>query len=377
MSPPNNFYDKTIRTVFALGGAPKGEVGIEIEVEGTRLPGMFVDQTTGNIAAQMRYHWRTENDGSLRNLRPGDLSAEYVLREPVDRSALDKVLDYFTKKWEEAGATSYNSYRTSVHVHINVSDWTVRRVYSFLTAYFILEELLTEFADGGTKSRVANRFCLRLKDAEFISNQLQDALKRNMRGRFSEGNLKYGAVNIAALSKYGSLEFRALRGTTDTGLIKTWTKLLLAIKDYSEKFDYPHHIIQEFSERGPDEFIRRILGADADHLVGSTNYRDKLFDGMRLAQDVAFATNWEAPQAVKEEVVKKLDMYFTDFGQVNAEPVDDWVVPAPEPRIRGRIPPIPAGWGEVRAPAVRDTVRMQEQIAAIMRAGNAQYGRPI
>lgn len=344
-----NPYDKTVSRLFGLP-VPKGEIGIEVEVEGTRLPGVYRDTETGNILGNLRYYWSTEGDGSLRSLHPGDLTAEYVLREPAARGDLAKVLDYFAKKWVEAGATTYNSYRTSVHVHLNVADWPMRRVYSFLTTYFILEEVLTEFADGGTKARVANRFCLRAKDAEFILSHLNDALKQGFRHRFDLRTLKYGAVNIAAVSKYGSLEFRALRGTVDTGLIKQWVNILLAVKDFSFKFDNPSDIISVFSQNGPDRFINLVLGDYAD-LMNMADLHNRLYDGMRLAQDVGFATNWQPYVEVKEAPPKKVSLDFVTIDDVEARPFADLaaqVAPQPVPPPRRTTFNIPTGgatWG--------------------------------
>lgn len=300
-----NRYDLTVATLYGLSPVP-GEIGCEIEVEGTRLPHVFIN-AEGNRAVDMRYHWATHADGSLRTVNPGDLAVEYVLRKPNTRKEFQTSLDYFAKKWAEAEATSYDTYRQSVHVHLNVSSWPMRRVYSFLTAYYILEEVLVDFADGGTKTRVANRFCLRAKDSEDILMQLQRLIKTDFRGRISADQYKYGACNIAAMSQYGSLEFRSLRGTVDTTLIKTWTDLLLAIKDYAEKFDNPNEVIADFSEMGPQEWAQKVFSQDQVALLWSDDFNQKLRDGMRLAQDVGFATYWE-PYKVVEVAPKKQEM---------------------------------------------------------------------
>lgn len=301
----HNRYDQTVCRLYGLTPVD-GEIGCEIEVEGTRLPHVYANPETGGRDVDMRYHWSTTRDGSLRENNPGDLSAEYVLRAPVNRKDVDKVFDYFDKKWAEAEATSYNSYRTSVHVHLNVGAWPMRRVYSFLAAYCILEEVLVDFADGGTGARRANRFCLRIKDAEQIIDQLQAMVKNDFRGRISRDHLKYGAVNIAALSHYGSLEFRSLRGTVDTKLIRQWIDILLSVKDYAEKFDNPSDVIADFSQEGPEVWASKVLGKHMS-VIATVDFNTKLFDGMRLAQDIGYATNWQPYKAP--------EMYTSDFGE--------------------------------------------------------------
>jgi hypothetical protein len=355
-----NRYDFTVATLFRIPPVA-GEIGLEIEVEGTNLPGYHRNEE-GNVAVPMRNHWRIENDGSLRTNNPGDEACEYVLRNPVSRDDLSKALDFFTKKWSDAGATSYDTYRCSVHVHLNVSDWPMRRVYSFLTAWFILEELLVDWADGGTNHRVGNRFCLRAKDAEGIIDRLQQMAKEDFRGRPDRNTLKYGAVNIAALAQYGSLEFRALRGTTDTKLIRTWVDMLLRIKDFAAKYDNPNEIIQDFSGRDPIAWAREVLGdlAESAFQGDLTKATEKLFGGMRLAQDVGYATNWQPYKRPGKEEASETAPEAPFHGQAFVG-----LIPTANPPVR-RV-------RETDAP-----VRAEPTVAAIpVVTGAIRYGRPI
>lgn len=310
MSKQPKTYDKLISTL--TGGRIRnqdGEIGLEIEVEGQRLPGFVSNHDTGICENPLGRPWRIDQDGSLRRLAPGDMSAEYVLSGAVDRKELEDALNMFKECWIKGGSSSYDSYRTSVHVHLNMQHWPMRKVYSFLTAYVILEDLLIEWADGGTGYRKGNRFCLSTKDAEYIIDRLVDEAKRDWNQGFQQRDLKYGAVNIASLFKYGSLEFRALRGTVDVEVIKTWVTLLTKIKDYAEKFDYPQEIVSQFSSDGAKRFLERVFGTThAALLAGTTDPHDAMYSSMRLAQDIAYAVQWEEP--IKVEVPKSKESPF-------------------------------------------------------------------
>jgi hypothetical protein len=86
-----------------------GEIGIEIEVEGDNL-------YKGKLKS-----WRVEHDGSLR----GNDNAEYVLRNPIPRTDIKKVLSELSKALEANNSeVDNNSPRTSVHIHINCQRLT-------------------------------------------------------------------------------------------------------------------------------------------------------------------------------------------------------------------------------------------------------------
>lgn len=223
---------------------PKGEIGIEVEVEGQNLY---------PIDSQ---YWRTEKDGSLRGRFP-ESAAEYVLKYPIFRKDVDKVLTQLIDSQKDA-ALSF-SFRTSVHIHINVGGLTEAQLRCFVYTYALLEEPLINFCG---KSRKANRFCLRIQDAEKTLFYLQDFYERGIETlkAVSGDDIRYSAMNLAALYKYGSMEFRAMRGTLDKGVIQNWISALLAVKDWSIKQETPKQIFDHFQTVGPNAFLTEVLG---------------------------------------------------------------------------------------------------------------------
>ena len=118
-----------IKDVLFDGEDVEGEVGIEIEVEGQDLPHVV-----------SRY-WRTERDGSLKAAE----AFEYVLKRPVPRADVKKVLTSLEKKWKSNNAIINDSFRAGVHVHINVRDLTTTQMVTFATLYYIFEETLLNY----------------------------------------------------------------------------------------------------------------------------------------------------------------------------------------------------------------------------------------
>lgn len=303
MSRPNT-YDQTVASLMRLT-CPTGEIGLEIEVEGRKLPGC-VDEN-GNPFGTLPKAWKVVPDNSLRNMNPGDVSCEYVLREPKSRKDFSSALEALDKALANAEADAYPTYRTSVHVHLNVADWPLRRLWSLLTTYFILEDVLVNFADGGTGYRAGNRFCLRASDSETLIDRLHMIGRNDFTDlRFPREEWKYGAVNLYATKAYGSLEFRSLRGTTDFKLIQKWVDMLLACKDYAAKFDDPREIITQVSELTAMVWAERVLGKETikELLDFSPNMDQMLVFGLRNAQDVAYSCDWKpyvAPEVHREE----------------------------------------------------------------------------
>lgn len=265
-----------VEEIFGGRRKQSGEVGIEIEVEGRNLPQQ----------AHMREFWEVKRDGSLR----GE-SAEYVLTQPVARRNVSNALLYLDSVFTAVEAQPNMSYRTSVHVHVNQQGMNFRTLITEMVLYYIFEESLVNFCGP---ERVGNKFCLRARDAEDIVRRVYEAVTGNHFHLMIEENIKYAAMNINALARFNSLEFRAMRGTLDQGVINKWVEMLLCIKDAatSGKFDSPTAVVARMSEMGPEEFTRYIFGEHADVIFEDREYKDHMYYGVRLVQELAYGVRW-------------------------------------------------------------------------------------
>lgn len=258
----------TVRQTFGLAKT-EGEVGIEIEVEGDHLT-----QGAGPL-------WRKEMDGSLNGN-----SAEYVLNLPCTRESVGESLSVLDKALKKSHTKVHESERTGVHVHINVQEMTMPQVFSFLILYGVFEDMLINYCG---ENRSGNLFCLGMKDAEYLPYWIRQCCPKKQWGYLPNADVRYGAINLEALKKYGSLEFRAMRGTVDMEILENWTKILLRIKDFSIKVKNPVDIITMVSLQGENGFARKVFGEDLDLLwTQGQDWSKSIREGMRRMQPIAY-----------------------------------------------------------------------------------------
>lgn len=270
-----HYYNKQLRDIFIWNRKPKGEIGIEIEVEGGPWP-------------EAPSNWESHNDGSLRN---GGI--EYVIRQPVRRDKVSEALNVLRKAMTDHNSQLNFSYRTSVHVHVNVQDMTVRQWCAFIAAFTVLEELLVDVV--GPK-RAGNKFCLRAKDADEALRAVRRGLREdNLPGQLN-GDFKYASMNVLASVTHGTLEFRAMEGNMEVDNINNWVQVLGAIKDYAMKCTSPAQIADDLSLLGPHQWAREVLpegNSITDKVLGAPNLVDAMYEGVRLVQDICYAVPWE------------------------------------------------------------------------------------
>jgi hypothetical protein len=269
-------------------GKQEGEVGIEIELEGSKLP-------TDGFGS-----WRAERDGSLR----GE-SVELVLKHPCPREKVSVRLDSMLHKLEALGSEIHATDRAGIHAHINIQELTEVQLVNFICLYLTYENMLVEWC--GNK-RVGNLFCLRTCDASGYLDVLRKAVSTGSWTLLYTDQVRYASMNLKAVCQYGSLEFRAMRSTVDIQDIETWVKLLLCLKDAAKTFINPIQIVEQFSVSGPAvayasafNEMQRVLKYDPESMLS----------GLRNAQMIAYCrADWERPVAAQldEEVHDVLEV---------------------------------------------------------------------
>ena len=252
------------------------DVGIEIEVEGNDLP------------YEMEGVWKIEPDGSLRG------GLEYVYRVPQPLSKVEESLDFLNYKFEENNAKPSFSFRTSVHVHVNCLDLEYNHLLNYIYTYYLLERILVDFCGD---SRKGNRFCLRLEDADGSLEYIQKLFAsrgspRTMRD-IPRDMVRYAALNVESLSKFGTLEFRSMRGTIDKGVILPWAETLVHIREYSSGFDNAKSIYDRLEEIGERQFFEEAIGKH--HLLFDNGQVEASINmGRSLSIDIPFIEQAEA-----------------------------------------------------------------------------------
>jgi len=213
-------------------GRTDGSFGVEIEVEGLDLP--------RGGTKKFDTLWRVEADGSLR----GDENAEYVFRKPLNIEDTKNAIAILEEQYIECGSRVDESPRAGVHIHLNIQSLTPTEFMTLIVTYYMLEDYFCHWA-GPT--RVGNHFCLRSTDAEDVIYRLVKACKTKGWKELKTDEIRYAAINLNAIHKYGSLEFRAMRSTKDMGAIVRWVELIDQLVKGSKKFTNPRDVVTSLS----------------------------------------------------------------------------------------------------------------------------------
>lgn len=201
--------------------------GVELEVEGANFP------PEASVPG-----WKAVPDGSLRN------GIEFVLEAPQGTLKLKESLEVMEKAFAAHKTKRNYSFRTSTHVHVNVSNLTLSQVKSIVALYYMFENQYTGYC---AKHRQGNRFCLRLREAEHIVALVSKFFSDERVP--SPDHAKYMALNLAPISRYGTLEFRTLEGTDDWNRIYTWVRALLRLRKVGKEIG----TIAQFRDKGVEE----------------------------------------------------------------------------------------------------------------------------
>lgn len=262
--------------LFKLLGLNKpvaGEYGIEIECEGN------------NIAPINSKTWGSEADGSLRGEYPHG-ACEFVLKKPIMFKDVEQAIDELIG--HEINAEFNFSFRTSVHIHVNVQELTSTQLYNLIYTYLLIEQPLVNYCGDGRKG---NRFCLRLRDAEGMIDILSNLFNtgnKNLR-RIPNDHMRYASINLEAFKKYGSIEFRAMRGTMDKAIILPWVQMLHSIKTYALEMANPKVIHEEFRAYGSVGFLNKVLGKENAQRVMSPTAEQEMNESYSLSIDLPYS----------------------------------------------------------------------------------------
>jgi hypothetical protein len=171
-------------------------IGIEIEAE------KYVGQKTPMSC------WNVTDDGSLR-----DNGVEWVTY-PLYREYIDYALWEIEREFTAQPQMTF-SHRCSIHVHVNVSEFTVNQLYALIALYALYEKSLFEFVDP---IRKGNSFCYPIVGTNSLFNW--------------DMNTKYCAFNWTPIKKQLTVEYRHLEGTKDWKKVRRWIALVTKLTNF-------------------------------------------------------------------------------------------------------------------------------------------------
>lgn len=199
---------------------PDQYMGVEIELEGQSRKEMNAHRERGAP------FWAEHEDGSLRN------GVEYTLNQAMMGNNLREAINYFYDNFTKFTASP----RTSIHVHVNMrqDNETVEGLRNMVVLYYMYEDAFFRIADENRKwSSYCNAFednppamleAIVNPDLDLVS--LQETLHQSARTNVN----RYYGLNLNALAKYGTIEFRHFPLVDTRERLIDWVKLIMELK---------------------------------------------------------------------------------------------------------------------------------------------------
>lgn len=254
------------------GPAHKILYGVEVETE-LRYPYTVYDNNK----------WHAKGDPSLRGMFP----VEFVSMRPQNRRATEADLRALWVSLREYEMV--DTVRAATHLHVNMRGTSALYLANVLTMYYLVEDTVVKYGCG--TGRFGNLFCLTGSQC-YLTTEL---IRRMFEGgdmvycRVNEDHYKYSALNLAALSKFGSLEFRALRTPTKSPdsileIIALFSKLLVLARNY----EHPSQIVSELSSQGAEKFVEFLLPKKIkENMEDPVDFED-IREGLLISQHIAY-----------------------------------------------------------------------------------------
>ncbi len=230
--------------------------------------------------------FRAEADGSLRNE-----GVEFVFARPASGQVVIDSLKALQVACTGTDRDPTLSVRTSVHVHVDCLDMTADQISRMITLYEIFEvPLFRAFAP----TRINNHFCTRITEC-YNALSAQRYLSEGFESFFNRfearDNQRYCALNLRALSKFGTVEFRHHPGSYNADDLILWINACLSLKRAAEReIDFVGQFFSD-STKGWDTQLRDTFPVQVVDKINKTyaelgmDINNDIVRGIRYAQN--------------------------------------------------------------------------------------------
>jgi hypothetical protein len=195
---------------------PRDYLGLEFEFENVT---QGLDPTLDWVGLV-----RNKEDGSLRNN-----GQEFIFSQPLfGKDATDTIKGLC----EEATRLGWQtSLRTGIHVHVDARDITYEQMRWWLIFNALLEPAIYRWVGDGRDESV---FCLPWYSTDAVLPLVRKIY--NTEGAelgaaaHALAHKKYSGLNLDCLRRFGSIEYRHLRTTTEAARVLRWVNICLRFK---------------------------------------------------------------------------------------------------------------------------------------------------
>lgn len=278
MSLKSQTIQQLTRRVFFGAGEPidwplpNEMMGIELEAESVYV---------GTAAPLTLAGWTIDRDGSLRND-----GREFVLSQPLAGSSLTRAIHTLFEMQSPARGQMLRyqvNPRAGTHVHINWIENTVGSAAALIALMYMIEPLVYSWAD---EDRAWCSYCNPLSDipASVLNKLLRmddedDEDEWLLREIDDEAVGRYHGLNIVALAKYGTFEFRYFPSTASRADMIKWVKFVQLAKRCAVAFenDVPS-LVERLLQGDVAAFLQEYFDVDgiAAELLTAVNNADSI-----------------------------------------------------------------------------------------------------
>jgi hypothetical protein len=225
---------------------PNFVCGIELEVENARSRhGSFKHEMFGTL-------WNSHTDGSLRNG-----GVEYV-SVPCSGGAIVEAVDLM---WNGLPADWSFSQRTSIHVHVNVRDFSWEQLQTLLLTYCVVERILFDYASS---DRAGSIFCVPVVETTYPDTLIGNLITSQHRAVGSWE--KYSALNLTRLVDLGTVEFRHMPGCRDKEKVFMWLRIINDLLLFARRTTIDT-VYKTLESTGPRAFLENVFSSDVMQVI--------------------------------------------------------------------------------------------------------------
>lgn len=267
-------------------------LGIEVELENI------------HDVAHCPKSWMVHADGSLRNE-----GREFIFAEPLGGEAAEKAIIDFEQYMRHYNEGARNSARTSTHIHINVDDMDELELVKFACLYLMYEKHIFR---AYSPERESNHFCVPLGQCDGVIESLRNLyLNRSWKSFLAmqrdEAGGRYGAFNMMAIPKFGSIEFRHFIGSTKAEQLMGWSNVILLLKRFAKvnRTDMKD-LLSDVSRTGYINFTYQTFEKKiADKFIKVPAFDQMMVDGVRLVQSILHPAEMKVPPDIERFVERR------------------------------------------------------------------------
>lgn len=228
--------------------------GVEVEYENVIDPPNVRD-----------IRWNVTPDGSLRN------NGLEFITHPI---SLHQAVTAFRHLNRVAGQESWeDTARTGIHVHADMRDLTFDRVKGVIAAYAAFEPLMFRLVDT---TREENIYCVpwyrapdQARVVPFLGRRRIDTERTA-----GVGLVKYSALYLRPLWKFGTLEFRQAETWRDPAPFRRWICAISRLVEWG-KDETPESVIEKCSSN-PNQLVQDIFGWTMRHVTDPESVMDEV-----------------------------------------------------------------------------------------------------